>query len=309
MNIPVRTRLLEGTLMKIAGPFSTAPPLPGTISPGEMLVDIQSRTIWAGVTSDVDPAEAILLSDIVALQDADAENLLEAKAYTDTQISTRAPTVHTHTASQITDFDEAVNEAITGGATDFPAGMICMWSGSLTDIGVGPLARWALCDGTNGTPDLRDRFIIGAGNKAVGAKNTPTALLTGLAGAHSHGGATGATYLTVDQMPSHAHSVYDPTHTHGVNDNGHTHQYTAPLTGQAGAAVGGYVQTTGITRNTTNSGAGIYLSYAGTGIAIYANGGSNYHTHPISSVADHQHSIPSITENVPYYALAYIMKL
>ena len=47
-----------------------------------------------------------------------------------------------------------------------PAGVICMWSGSVATIPIG----WSLCDGTSGTPDLRDRFIIGAGSSyAVGA--------------------------------------------------------------------------------------------------------------------------------------------
>ena len=41
-----------------------------------------------------------------------------------------------------------------------PAGSIVMWSGSIVDIPDG----WALCDGTQGTPDLRDKFILGAGN-------------------------------------------------------------------------------------------------------------------------------------------------
>ena len=40
------------------------------------------------------------------------------------------------------------------------AGHICIWNGLIADIPFG----WALCDGTNGTPDLRDRFIVGAGD-------------------------------------------------------------------------------------------------------------------------------------------------
>ncbi len=37
--------------------------------------------------------------------------------------------------------------------------IIVLWSGAVVDIPAG----WALCDGNNGTPDLRDRFVIGAG--------------------------------------------------------------------------------------------------------------------------------------------------
>jgi len=39
----------------------------------------------------------------------------------------------------------------------FPVGVVAMWSGSVADL---PL-QWALCDGVNGTPDLRGRFLVG----------------------------------------------------------------------------------------------------------------------------------------------------
>lgn len=38
-------------------------------------------------------------------------------------------------------------------------GLICLWSGAIVDIPFG----WALCDGSLGTPDLTDRFVLGAG--------------------------------------------------------------------------------------------------------------------------------------------------
>ncbi len=37
-------------------------------------------------------------------------------------------------------------------------GMILMWSGTLDNIPDG----WAVCDGSNGTPDLSNRFVIGS---------------------------------------------------------------------------------------------------------------------------------------------------
>jgi len=74
--------------------------------------------------------------------------------------------------------------ALTG---NLPSGVIVMWSGPLSAIPEG----WSLCDGANGTPDLRDRFIVGAGNSySVG----------------DTGGEASVT-LTVDQMPSHSHSA------------------------------------------------------------------------------------------------------
>jgi len=55
------------------------------------------------------------------------------------------------------------------------AGSILLWYGAIVDIPAG----YVLCDGNNGTPDLRDKFILGAG----GAKNPGD---TGGAAIHSH---------------------------------------------------------------------------------------------------------------------------
>ena len=80
-------------------------------------------------------------------------------------------------------------------ANGIPSGAIILWSGSIGSIPSG----WVLCDGTNSTPDLRDRFIVGAGSTyAVNAT----------------GGSANAT------LPSHTHTatstVIDPGHTHPV---------------------------------------------------------------------------------------------
>jgi len=45
-------------------------------------------------------------------------------------------------------------------AAAFPVGGIILWSGSVASIPSG----WALCNGSNGTPDLRNRFVVGAGS-------------------------------------------------------------------------------------------------------------------------------------------------
>jgi len=53
-----------------------------------------------------------------------------------------------------------------GGSSGVPNGAIIMWSGSVATIPDG----FSLCNGENGTPDLRNRFVIGAGGSyAVGA--------------------------------------------------------------------------------------------------------------------------------------------
>lgn len=68
-----------------------------------------------------------------------------------------------------------------------PVGGIIMWSGTIATIPTG----WALCDGTNGTPNLLDRFIVGAGSVnynpgATGGADSVTLGTTNIP-AHSHG--------------------------------------------------------------------------------------------------------------------------
>jgi hypothetical protein len=128
----------------------------------------------------------------------------------------------------------------TAAASPIPTGLITMWSGSIGSIPAG----WALCNGANGTPDLRDRFVIAAGSTyAVSAT----------------GGSADAIVV------SHNHTVIDPGHTHdGVTRFGQgTLRYT--LTGYTGtgattAAAGGDSTsqttdsaTTGITNQATGS--------------------------------------------------------
>jgi hypothetical protein len=128
-------------------------------------------------------------------------------------------------------------------ATPIPTGGILLWSGSIGSIPAG----FVLCNGNNGTPDLRDRFVVGAGS----------------------------TYA-VDATGGFADSTL-PTHTHGatsvVTDPGHTHGLTN-IAGRAAAGSGGTLYfgsftgindgpgsvntaTTGITVATTNANAGV----------------------------------------------------
>jgi hypothetical protein len=77
-----------------------------------------------------------------------------------------------------------------------PDGAILMWSGSIAAIP----ASFKLCDGNNGTPDLRDRFIVGAGS-------TYAPLATG-------GSANSVVVTHTHGMGAHTHPVNDPGHTH-----------------------------------------------------------------------------------------------
>lgn len=83
---------------------------------------------------------------------------------------------------------QTVNEKLGGLAADnIPAGGIIIWSGAADAIPRG----WRLCDGAEGTPDLRNRFVLGSGGEyGVG--------VTG--GEETH-------KLTVSEMPSHTHNI------------------------------------------------------------------------------------------------------
>jgi hypothetical protein len=121
-------------------------------------------------------------------------------------------------------------------AAAFPSGGIIIWSGSAAAIPTG----WVLCNGSNSTPDLRDKFVIGAGSTyAVG----------------DTGGSANAIVV------AHTHTA-----TSTVTDPGHTHLADQPFAASTGAnggssfgqgsnrATGSAV--TGITVATTNASTG-----------------------------------------------------
>jgi hypothetical protein len=69
------------------------------------------------------------------------------------------------------------------GLFTIASGIITIWQGLIADIPSG----WVLCDGTNGTPDLRDKFVVGAKQDDGGvAKTTITGGLTQLADVRTH---------------------------------------------------------------------------------------------------------------------------
>lgn len=152
-----------------------------------------------------------------------------------------------------------------------PVGIISLWSGAIVSIPAG----WALCTGANGTPDLRDRFIVGAGTDFdVGD--------TGGSNTHDHGGSVQDHTLTTDEIPEHSHFVAVP----GVFD--------ATLTSG-----------NSIAKETAAGGDTEYIlrgDNAEPSIGrTSATGGSDPH--------DHGLTINDTITLPPYYALAYIMKI
>lgn len=109
----------------------------------------------------------------------------------------------------------------TGDVTAVPSGVITMWSGSPSNVPSG----WTLCDGSDGTPDLRNRFIVGAG----GSYN-----------AGDTGGSASVT-LSVSEMPAHSHDYsryagakqYNTAGSTEYGDN--TENYGSNTTSEAGS--------------------------------------------------------------------------
>lgn len=302
------------------GPVVLAvPPAPGSADPANLYVDLQSRALWLGVAPEVDPAGAVLISDIVQTQADIVTAEAAAKAYTDEQIVTRAPVVHTHTASQIIDFEAAVEAVTSGGSSGgLVIGMIIMWSGLLTDIGRDALADWRLCDGSlPGIPDLREKFVIGAGHRLPGKGGPPdnpsypqlTSFQTPAAeGTHSH--TVSNHVLTVAQLPRHRHTVDVSGDTD--NQGAHEHRtYTSQLV-ESGTDV--YVtgwSSVGLNAVTNTSSNGSHDH------SVVVNGDTGYvgsdavHNHGLTGAGTHQHTVTSqnIAQTIPWFALAYIIKI
>jgi microcystin-dependent protein len=97
--------------------------------------------------------------------------------------------------------------AVAGGLRIFQSKMIILWNGTIATIPTG----WVLCNGTAGTPDLRDRFVVGAGGAY--AVNS-----TGGVQSHNHAITVFGTALTVAQLPPHSHDA--PAGTTGFITSG-----------------------------------------------------------------------------------------
>ena len=182
-----------------------------------------------------------------------------------------------------------------------PSGIIAVWSGSEGSIPSG----WYLCNGSNGTPDLRNRFIVGAGSGSsysvgnTGGSNTVT-LSTSQIPAHSH----------TTNNHSHNASVSDPGHGHSVSvsDPGHSHNTSVTgaklFPGYGGAHVpyggaGGYPGTH-FNMSNANTGISANASNANTSISV-STGNANPSTNNTGGGGSHEN-------RPPYYALCYIMK-
>lgn len=176
------------------------------------------------------------------------------------------PTAPTATAGSNTT-QLATTAFVSAALSSTFSGIIAMWSGTIGTIPSG----WYLCNGSNGTPDLRDKFIIGASADSGGAAKTNiTAAYT------QTGGSKDAI-------------VVSHTHTATVTDPGHSHVSSA------------IYQNTGTGNQTTNNNA----TY---NVAAITDVGTSTSTTGISISNSTTGSSGTNANLPPYYALAFIMK-
>ena len=208
----------------------------------------------------------------------------------------------------------------SGIPDSFPSGGIIIWSGAANNLPNG----WSLCDGQNGTPDLRNRFVVGA------STGTGDTTYPGLS-VNATGGSANATLV------SHSHTVDNHTHSDGTlvvdnhshsvnintNNNSHTHHHIMPGDDQLTFANG--------RAGWSNRSAASYpydanSSTSGGGQMWRTSDNSHTHSHNVSGntggsapgisgstggSAPGTNSQGSTATNAnlpPYFALCYIMK-
>jgi hypothetical protein len=229
-NATVRTmyaaagQVQDGTfqyLTSVAGTntiTATAPISMTALAAGQVFRFVAAATNTSGVTLNINSigAKAITKNGTTALT---ANEIL---------INSVLEVIYDGTQFQL------VNPAIN----TIPSGLISMWSGTIATIPSG----WLLCNGSSGTPDLRNRFIIGAFSDTAGVAYTT------ITGANTQTGGSKDAIVV-----SHTHTVTDPGHAH-------TLPYDAADTtggGNAGIRNNGSISTstatTGITIATAGS--------------------------------------------------------
>lgn len=152
-----------------------------------------------------------------------------------------------------------------GQTVPVPVGAIVFWYGKHTDLPDG----WQLCDGTNGAPDLRDRFVLGG--ESAGEE-----------------GGQNQVQLSLDQMPAHRHTF--TTSTNGEHDHEYVDQWRKTV----------WAWATGWSW-TTYCGSPDYLERS----SVFAPDGKHYHTGTTYSIGS---SMP-YDNRPAYYKAAYIMRM
>jgi hypothetical protein len=190
-----------------------------------------------------------------------------------TSVSVTQTTTFTLIASN-TAGDEVVRN-VTIQVDTVPIGTIMMWSGPLASV---PTAYgWQVCDGNNGTPDLRERFVLGATTDVTPSNSTLHSLhQTGGGETHCHSFTVNSQQINITNDGYHTHSLqFKIKNTLDDDSNSHDRNY-----------------------------------YYGSDDTVTTDGGSadGKHNHTFT-VNGQTHNTSGVTADLPpYYALYFIMK-
>jgi hypothetical protein len=185
-----------------------------------------------------------------------------------------------------------------------PVGGIIMYSGSSTLIPSG----WKLCDGTNGTPDLRDKFVVGAGSTyAVGGTGGSNAAHSHSVSMSSSGTASGT--ISSESLSAHTGTAVDThsSHTHTVSgytsDGSEGNDFQAGSGSTISRATVAHSHYLSITSGNENS----TLSHSVTQPSAHS---AHSHTFSSGSASVSGSATSGTASSMPaYYALALIMRV
>ena len=201
-----------------------------------------------------------------------------------------------------------INASDTVTATDFvgngtiPIGGIIMWSGADNAVP----SNWALCNGSNGTPNLQDKFVVGRG---------------GSYGQGQTGGEATKTLGTAN-LPSHTHTdgtlaATGGDHSHTITDPGHKHTPSSTASPNSSLADGRSLAVNDRIIGNYGSGSGNglgplgnrqFMNDATTGISVNASG--NLSLDVTGNTGDQGGTMGQSFDILPpYYAIAYIMRI
>ena len=201
-------------------------------------------------------------------------------------------------------------------SSSFPSGGIIMWSGAENAIPSG----WVLCNGSNSTPDLRNRFVVGAGTGSnysvgdTGGSNDATLVShshgngnygTNNTGGHSHGGNTG-------NSGNHAHGggnyITNTTGSHshrwGTDDNLGANGGNNNPDANGGQAWKAWTDSAGDHYHNVNGNS----QSEGDHSHSFNTNNNGDHSHSVNGNSSTQGSSATGANRPPYYALCYIMK-
>jgi len=262
-------------------------------------VEAFANTIVAnlsGIQANLTALSSVTVNSILGIQSNIAT--LQSEVYTNASVAAYLPYYGgAISASTITATTPSYNDSSTNVATtDFvrsiiPRGIITLFSGG------GAPAGWALCNGQNGTPDLRDKFVLGAGGSLPSSGGASSSAVTGIP-AHTH---TVTLTGTTDSGGAH-------TPTGSFNDPGHSHGYVDPQLPSGGSTSyqNGPQGSTWRAENIANA----QTQTSVTGIAITVDPvPAHQHTLTVSGTTASTGTGATVATIPPYYALAYIMKL